>query len=124
LGGQVDHLLAAMTVLVRYPDRRVMMVGDEDILTHLPPSLDLPLAKNTRVSLYPMREVEGASQGLHWPVDGLLMSPSTRGGTSNRAEGSVSLRMKDYGMLLILPLSTRAVLQRALLRSDDSWPAL
>ena len=124
LGGQVDHLLAAMTVLVRYPDRRVMLVGNEDVLTHLPPALDLPLSRDTRVSLYPMRDVEGSSQGLHWPIDGLVMSPSTRGGTSNRAEGSVSLRMKDYGMLLILPLSTRAVLQRALLRSDDSWPAL
>ncbi|SHH83336.1 thiamine diphosphokinase [Marivita hallyeonensis] len=124
LGGRVDHLLAAMTVLARYPDRRVLLVGESDVIAHMPPRLELPLEADTRVSLYPMRRVEGRSTGLHWPIDGLTLSPSTRVGTSNRAEGPVALEAKSPGLLVILPVSARAVLQEALLSSDARWPAL
>jgi len=124
LGGRVDHLMAALTVLARYPDRAIVLVGDKDVVAHLPPSIDLPLEPGTRVSLYPMCEVEGTSTGLHWPIDGLLMTPDARVGTSNRAEGAVRIRMHSAGMLIILPVSQRAVLQRALLGADGLWPAL
>lgn len=124
LGGQVDHMLAAMTVLSRYPDRAIILVGDEDVVAHLPPHIDLPLAAGTRVSLYPMRPVRGASLGLHWPIDGLEMSPGGRVGTSNRADGPVSIKPEGPGLLIILPLSQRNGLERALVQGDGSWPAL
>lgn len=124
LGGQVDHLLAVMTVLARYPDRAIVLVGESDVVVHLPPRLDLPVAAGTRVSLYPMRPVEGVSTGLNWPIDGLQMSPGTRVGTSNRATGAVSLTMHGAGMLVILPVSQRGLVQQALLHRDGSWPAL
>lgn len=124
LGGVVDHLLSAMTVLARYPDRAIVLVGETDVVAHLPPQIDLPLASGTRVSLYPMREVMGMSTGLHWPIDGLKFSPATRTGTSNRADGPVTLSMQGAGMLIILPVSQRGVLQRALTQADGSWPAL
>ena len=124
LGGQIDHLLAAMTVLARYPDRAIVLVGEHDVVAHLPPRIDLPVAAATRVSLYPMRAVTGQSDGLHWPIDGFEMSPGTRVGTSNRADGPVSLSMKGPGMLIILPLSERHLLQRALVQCGGSWPAL
>lgn len=124
LGGQVDHLLAAMTVMARYPDRAILLVGDRDVVAHLPPQIDLPLAAGTRVSLYPMRPVTGVSTGLHWPIDGLELSPGGRVGTSNRADGPVSIKPEGPGLLIILPLSQRNVLERALVQGDGSWPAL
>ncbi len=124
LGGQVDHLLAAMTVLARYPDRAIVLIGDTDVVAHLPPHINLPLAADTRVSLYPMRPVMGASTGLHWPIDGLELSPGGRVGTSNRAAGPVSLTVQSTGMLIILPVSERHLLKQALVASDDRWPAL
>ena len=124
LGGQVDHLLAVMTVMARYPDRAIMLVGDHDVVANVPPKIDLPLTKGTRVSLYPMRAVSGTSVGLHWPIDGLDLSPGERVGTSNRADGSVSLTAQGPGLLLILPLSERSVLERALMQADGLWPAL
>lgn len=124
LGGQVDHLLAAMTVLVRYPDRAIVLVGEKDVVAHLPPGIDLPLAVGTRVSLFPMCTISGRSTGLHWPIDGLTLAPDRRVGTSNRADGPVSLRVDGPGLLLILPLSERGALERALVQADGSWPAL
>jgi thiamine pyrophosphokinase len=125
LGGQVDHLLAAMTVLSRYPERAIVLVGAEDVVAHVPPTLRLPLAPETRVSLFPMRPVRGRSTGLRWPIDGLTLSPDARVGTSNRAEGPVTLRPEGRGLLIILPLAERAGLQRALVQADGgSWPAL
>lgn len=124
LGGQLDHLLAVMTVLARYPDRAIVLVGESDVVLHVPPRLDMPVAKGTRVSLYPMRAVQGTSTGLHWPIDGVHMSPGTRVGTSNLATGAVTLAMQTAGMLAILPVSQRRVVQEALLKSDGLWPAL
>lgn len=124
LGGQVDHLLAAMTVLARYPDRAIVLLGESEVVVHLPPYLELPVEEGTRVSLYPMRLVDGVSTGLTWPIDGLQMSPGTRVGTSNRATGTVSLTMNGAGMLVILPVSQRALVQQALLQCDGLWPAL
>ena len=68
LGGQVDHLLAVMTVLARYPDRAVVLVGQDDIVLHLPPRFEMPLAPGTRVSLFPMRSVSGTSSGSMAPT--------------------------------------------------------
>jgi thiamine pyrophosphokinase len=124
LGGQVDHLLAAMTVLARYPDRAVVLVGKRDVVAHLPPQIALPISQGTRVSLFPLRAVSGTSTGLHWPIDGVDMTPDTRVGTSNRADGPVTLTMHNPGMLLILPLPQRGALQQALAECGGLWPAL
>lgn len=124
LGGRVDHLLAAMTVMVRYPDRAIVLVGETDAVAHVPPRLDLPLAAGTRVSLFPMRPLAGQSSGLRWPIDGLTLSPDRRVGTSNQAEGAVTLSVASPGLLVILPVSQRLVLRQALLLADGLWPAL
>lgn len=124
LGGQVDHLLAAMTVLARYPDRAIVLVGERDVVAHLPPRIDLPVSSGCRVSLYPMRPVSGTSTGLHWPIDGLELSPGGRVGTSNRADGPVTLTVQSPGLLIILPVSERSGLQQALVQAGGSWPAL
>ena len=115
-------MLAAMTVLSRYPDRAVVLVGEKDVVAHVPPQLDLALQPGTRVSLYPLRPVNGTSVGLKWPIDGLTLSPDTRVGTSNLSLGQVSLRMHGPGLLIILPVSERSALQQALGLAGDLWP--
>lgn len=113
-GGRMDHLLAVFNVLVRLPQRRAIVIGDEDVCVLAPPRLDLDLAPGTPVSLFPMARVSAESRGLHWPVDGLEFAPEDQSGTSNRATGPVQLVTHAPRMLLLLPLSSLEVLVGAL----------
>ncbi|WP_108485054.1 thiamine diphosphokinase [Oceaniglobus ichthyenteri] len=109
LGGQIDHELAALSVLVRQ-DRAIVLIGEHDIVAHVPQIIDLALAPGTRVSLFPMAAVTGRSTGLTWPIDGLKFAPGRRSGTSNRASGAVQLAFDGPGMLLILPRAALSAL--------------
>lgn len=123
-GGRVDHQLAVMTGLARLPDRPCILIGEEDVICLCPPRLRLDLPPGSRLSLYPLAEVEGRSTGLDWPIDGLAMRPDGRIGTSNRVSGgSVSLTMAAPAMLLILPRPALRPLLAGLSRSDARWPA-
>lgn len=106
-GRRVDHTLAALSVLVQEP-RPVLMLGSEDAIFRAPPELALDLTPGLRVSIYPMGPVRGRSQGLHWPTDGIEMSPAGRVGTSNRADGPVRLWL-DGPALILLPHEARAL---------------
>ncbi len=64
LGARVDHQLAAMTVLLRYPDRRCILIGEEDVLVLCPP------------------EIEAGAAGRQPPV---ALSPRVGAGTVRRA---------------------------------------
>jgi thiamine pyrophosphokinase len=105
LGGRLDHHLAAMSALVRFPQRRVVLIGRDELCFLCPPLLDLDLAAGTRVSLFPMRPATGTlSEGLQWPVDGLALAPGGRIGTSNAATGGrLRVGFDAPGVLAILP---------------------
>jgi thiamine pyrophosphokinase len=105
VGGRIDHDLAAMNALVRYRDKRVILIGPEDICFHCPEILDLDLARGTRISLFPMARARGVvSEGLRWPVDALDLEPDGRIGTSNEALGGrVRIGFDAPGILVILP---------------------
>ena len=103
-GGRLDHTLAVMNALVAETGRGVVVIGTEDICFHVPDRLTLDLPAGTRVSLFPMRRVEGRQRGLRWPLDGLVFDPAGRIGTSNEALGGpVELEFSGPGMLVILP---------------------
>ncbi|MFP4275579.1 MAG: thiamine diphosphokinase [Paracoccaceae bacterium] len=123
LGDRVDHLLACQSSLVRRPDRRCLLIGRMDVLFLCPPALDLPLAPGTRVSLFPMGAVEGWSDGLTWPIQGLNFAPDGVVGTSNRALGSVRLELAAPRMLVILPRECLGLAVRALADAAPRWPA-
>lgn len=124
LGARLDHQLAAMTVLARRPDRPCLLVGREDVVALCPPELALDLPVGSRFSLYPMAEVGGTSQGLRWPIDGLRFSPDLLTGTSNETDAPrVTLRLDAPKMLVILPVTALAALERALLEAPSRWPA-
>lgn len=88
LGGRVDHELAALNALVRYPAPPVVLIGEADVCFLCPPLLALDLPAGTRVSFFPLAPAVGrVSEGLFWSVEGLAMAPGGRIGTSNRALG-------------------------------------
>ena len=82
LGGRVDHQLAAMNALTRYPGHAGGAARRRATSAFLcPPALELALPAGTRVSLFPMARLRGrVSQGLRWPVDG----PGLRAGRAHR----------------------------------------
>ncbi|QBF32748.1 thiamine diphosphokinase [Thalassococcus sp. S3] len=120
LGARVDHQLAAFHTLVRHPDRPCILVGTEDVTILAPPCLTVDLSAGDIVSLFPMGEVGGRSEGLQWPIDELRFAPDDRIGTSNRATGKVTLSFDTPRMLLILPRARLPQLIEAL--PPQTWP--
>ena len=103
-GARMDHGLAVLNALVRHRDRACVVVGAKDVVFHVPPALDLALKVGDRLSLFPMGAVQGWSEGLRWPIEGLAFAPDTIIGTSNEVSlRQVRLRMGGAGMLAILP---------------------
>ena len=115
LGGRLDHELTALSVLVRYSDRSVILIGEQDICFCCPKQLDLDLPKGARVSVFPMNQTEMRSTGLKWPLDDIKLSPSTRTGTSNKANGKpVSLTLEVGEAVIILSFKHMDAAKRAL----------
>lgn len=105
MGRRLDHELACYNALVRHPDVRCILVGEHDICFHLPGgrTLGLDLAPGTRVSLFPMAELDMRCSGLEWSFERLRLAPWGRVGTSNRALGRVEVETDRDGLLVILP---------------------
>ena len=103
-GARLDHELAVFHSLALHPEHKCIVIGDRDIVFLAPRRLRIDLAAGTRVSLFPMRRVSGRSTGLRWPIDGLILHPSERIGTSNEASGgTVEIETDAPGLLVILP---------------------
>lgn len=122
-GARVDHHLAAFNVLVRHPQRRCLLLSGEDVVFLCPPVLRLVLEPGARVSLFPLGAVEGASDGLTWPIAGIPFTPDGRIGTSNRAaDGHVRIQVTSPKMLVILDRSALRDTVQALLALPPGWP--
>lgn len=123
-GARLDHQLAVYNVLVRHSDRQCIILSDTDIAFLCPPVLRLALEAGARVSLFPMGLVEGYSDGLKWPINGLNFTPDGRIGTSNEATGDIEITVTGPKMLVILSKSELENVAQSLLRSPAKWPAL
>lgn len=120
-GDRLDHALAAYNTLVRFPGRRCILLGAEELVFLAPPSISLDLTADTRVSLFPMGAVEGVSDGLEWPINGLNFAPDGRVGTSNIAIGTVHMSFTAPKMLVILPEHALETVVRSLLGTTALW---
>lgn len=120
-GDRQDHQLAAYNALVRFPQHRCILIGLNELVFLCPPSLSLDLPAGCPVSLFPMGAVEGMSDGLEWPINGLNFAPDGRIGTSNRATGHVQVDMTAPKMLMILPQDKLEIVAKALLETTASW---
>lgn len=132
LGARLDHQFAAFNALARFPDQPCILIGETEIVMHVPPVLALDLEAGDVVSLFPMGAVSGRSRGLKWPIDELAFAPDGRIGTSNRATGRIRLEMDGPGLLAIVPRRAIAVAITALAASrprasaaqpPGRWPA-
>ena len=103
LGHRVDHQLAAFNTLVRLHDHRCLLIGRHEVIFHLPPRIEVALEPGDTVSLFPLRDLSGRSTGLEWPIEGLDFSAGGRIGTSNRAQGAVTLDTSGPGLLAMMP---------------------
>lgn len=122
-GKRLDHQLAAYNTLVRHPDRPCLLLGVEELVFLCPPSIRLDLKTGCPVSLFPMGAVEGVSDGLQYPIDGLNFAPDGRVGTSNTALGAVDISVTSPKMLVILPQESFEQAAEALLTARSHWPA-
>lgn len=120
-GARIDHHMAACNALSRYAGQRCVLLGSDDLMFLCPPVLGLPLEPGCRVSLFPMGAVEGASDGLEWPIGGINFAPDGRIGTSNRAVGPLNLSVTAPKMLVILPADTLQTVVRALTTCTATW---
>jgi thiamine pyrophosphokinase len=103
-GARLDHGLAAFSTLIAQAERRCILIGPQDVAFAAPPRLELELQPGEPLSLFPMAQVTGRSEGLEWPIAGLKFAPDGLIGTSNRvAARRVVLNFDRRGMLVILP---------------------
>ena len=84
-GGRLDHTLAALSALARVgPGRRVILIDEHDLALCLAGPFAFTPGMGTRVSVYPLRRVRfRRSVGLLYPLDGMVLEPGGRLGTSN-----------------------------------------
>ncbi len=103
-GARLDHGLAAFSTLIARAERRCILIGPQDVAFAAPPRLEVSVSPGEPVSLFPMAQVTGRSEGLEWPIDGIAFAPDGMIGTSNRAVARrVVLEFDRRGMLVILP---------------------
>lgn len=120
-GARLDHQMAALNTLVRFPDRRCVLLGAHEIAFLCPPSFRLDMKDGAPVSLFPMGAVEGVSDGLKWPIKGLHFAPDGQVGTSNAATGAIDIAVTAPKMLLMLPRDAFASAIEALLNNTAYW---
>ena len=103
-GARLDHGLAAFSTLIARTERACILIGPQDVAFAAPARLELSVAPGEAVSLFPMAQVTGRSEGLEWPIAGITFAPDGMIGTSNRAVARrVLLEFDRRGMLVILP---------------------
>jgi thiamine pyrophosphokinase len=103
-GSRFDHSLAAMNALASHRGFPVLVLSGKDLIFLCPPRLVISLPIGTRLSLFPMAEVQGRAEGLEFPIEGLTFSPLGRIGTSNQTKSKdIVLEFNNSHMLVILP---------------------
>ncbi|MEM7731263.1 MAG: thiamine diphosphokinase [Pseudomonadota bacterium] len=121
LGARLDHQMAAMNTLVRFPKQRCILLGAHEVVFLCPPSFRLDMADDAPVSLFPMGAVEGVSDGLKWPIAGLHFAPDGQVGTSNAAIGPIEIAVTAPKMLLMLPKAVFTAVVGALGQTSSHW---
>ncbi len=86
-GKRLDHTLAALDAIARHAaGRHLILVDEHDMALAVVGDLALTVEPGERVSVHPLTAVSFAqSLGLDYPLDGLMLAPGVRTGTSNRA---------------------------------------
>ena len=106
-GKRFDHTLAALDAVARYAvGRRIILVDESDIALGLAGPFAFTVETGARVSVHPLTPTRfAASTGLLYPLDGLLLAPGVRTGTSNAAGDAaftITPAEADAGVYLLI----------------------
>ncbi|MFT3689898.1 thiamine diphosphokinase [Paenirhodobacter sp.] len=99
-GLRADHTLAAFSEIAQQP-RTVILMSEDEVIFRAPERFGIDLPLGERLSIFPFGRVYGTSEGLRWPIDGLVMEPAGRIGTSNAVTGPVRLDLSGPALLLL-----------------------
>ena len=126
-GRRLDHTLAVFHTLLRYPEKRIVLVGEHEVSALAPPgaTLRLGVTPGARVSIYPLLPVTAThSRGLAWPIDGPALAPGERIATSNEAsQPVVEVAFDGPGALVMLERDALGSLASAISNRAISNPA-
>ena len=112
-GGRVDHFLSVVNVMARYADKRIMLVGPEDVSVVARGTLTLSLDAVTRLSIMPLEALTFETQGLRWNLSGQRLDPLGLTSISNEAlEGHQRISLSGLALLSV-PRSAHSVLEAA-----------
>jgi len=111
-GGRMDHILSVLSVMIRYPDKPVILTDAHDA-SFLAPAGEtvFALPEGTRVSLMPVTPASVSLDGVVWPFSNTLMEMTGFTSPSNAALGGDVTIKTDAPVLVTLP---RAQLAAAL----------
>ena len=102
LGGRLDHQLANLSALVKFPSQKCILVGSKDICFLSPEKFSIKLPIGTDISLFPMGLTSGSSSGLKYSIDNLYLDPTKKIATSNEVVSEVKLKFNKRLVLIIL----------------------
>lgn len=90
LGGRLDHTIAALNVLTRHVDRKIILIGEGAAVFALrDQSVTLEVGSGAAVSVLPMERSVVSSKGLVWEMDALELDMSGTISSSNRTDADV-----------------------------------
>ncbi len=105
LGGRLDHTFSVLNTLTRYPDKRVILVDETDVVVLLTKPVTLNCPVGTRIALLPMQTAKVTTTGLEWNLDDARMDPTGLVSSSN-AVAAPQVTITPAGpVLLTLPLA-------------------
>lgn len=86
MGPRFDHALAALNLLTKRADKRLLLISEDDVCFLAPRLWSIALADGARVSIVPLPHAQArASSGLKWPLDNLALELGGMIGVSNEA---------------------------------------
>ncbi len=112
--GRLDHLLALRALFNRTPPIDEWYTAHECVVYLAGHAIaDITIEENSLISVFPV--ADGASgmhsEGLKWPLEGLVWSRGEYG-VSNRSIGRhVKISSGEEALLLVLPLGTQVALK-------------
>ncbi len=116
-GGRMDHMLSVLNVMIRYPDKPVILADAQDASFLVPAGVTVfALPQNTRLSVMPVAPATVSLDGVVWPFSQELMSMAGFTSSSNAAAGGDVTIRTDAPVLVTLPRAHLAIALKAVFR--------
>lgn len=106
IGKRFDHTLEILHIMQKYTHKNIVFFSNEDLIVRLPAKSCFELPKGTRLSLYPLKETSVLkSEGLKYPLNGLVMKQGALIGTSNEVtKPRITIEQEDESLIGIFPM--------------------